>query len=209
VLILGGGTSHDFIRNYQEIDSRILAADGFSVRYVETFAGMLNELKWADVFIQASNQAPDPDQDSRRALLDFVEAGHGLIIVHAGVWYNWASWPQYNRALVGGGSHGHDEIGEFTVNVGAANHPILEGIPKQFRIRDELYHEEIDPAGSPVEVLATATSLKTGKIFPSLWVVREGHGRIVCLALGHDEQAHNNPAYVRILENATRWVGKK
>ncbi len=208
VLILGGGTSHDFVQNYEQIDARTLTAAGNAVRYVGTFADMRDNVKWANVLIQTSNSSPDPEQDTRRAIMDFVEAGGGLIVAHAGVWYNWASWPEYNRALIGGGTHGHDELGEFDVKVVARKHPILDGVPDQFRIVDELYHEEIDPAGSPVDVLATATSPRTGKVFPSLWVVRQGHGKIVCLALGHDGLAHDNPAYKRILENATDWAAR-
>jgi type 1 glutamine amidotransferase len=209
VLILGGGTSHDFVQNYEQIDARTLTAAGNSVRYVETFVDMRENLKWAGVLIQTSNQSPDPDQDARRAIMDFVAAGGGLIVAHAGVWYNWASWAEYNRALIGGGTHGHDELGEFAVKVVARRHPILDGVPDQFRIVDELYHEEIDPAGSPVEVLATATSPRSGKVFPSVWVVKQGQGKIVCLALGHDKLAHDNPAYMRILENATDWAAGK
>jgi uncharacterized protein len=95
------------------------------------------------------------------------------------------------------------------VKVIAPKHPIMKGVPNQIEVVDELYHEETDPVGSPIEILATAISPKSGKTFPSVWVVNEGHGKIVCLALGHDGRAHSNPAYMRILENATDWAAKK
>ena len=79
--------------------------------------------------------------------MDFADAGHGLVLVHPGVWYNWNNWPEYNRVLVGGGAHGHDRYGEFTVVVKDPKNPIMAGVPDEFKISDELYHSEIDPHG--------------------------------------------------------------
>ncbi len=206
VVIMGGGTSHDFAQDYQKIDSQTLSNAGDSVRYIDSWTQLSAALTGARVLIQASNQIPPPDPATRKAIMDFVDGGGGLLVVHAGVWYNWTDWPDYNRILIGGGSRSHDKLGEFEVTVTHPEHPIMKGVPSKFKIHDELYHEETDPAGSQVEVLATATSPVTGKTFPSVWVVKEGHGRIACIALGHDEQSHNNPAYVRLLTNATRWL---
>lgn len=209
VLIIGGGTSHDFAQDYQKIDAQVLSSAGNSVRYIDSWTQLADGLNGTLVLIQASNQTPPPDPATRKAIMDFVDAGGGLLVVHAGVWYNWAAWPDYNRILIGGGSRSHDKLGEFAVTVTHPEHPIMKGVPVKFRIHDELYHQEIDPAGSPVEVLAIATSPLTGKTFPSVWVVNDGHGRIACIALGHDEESHDNPAYVRLLTNATVWLARK
>ena len=209
VLIIGGGTSHNFAQNYRKIDSRTLRSAGDSVRYIDSWTELASGLNGTSVLIQASNQIPPPEPATRKAIMNFVAAGGGLLVLHAGLWYNWAAWPEYNRVLIGGGSRSHDKLGEFEVTVTDPEHPIMKGVPAKFRIHDELYHQEMDPTGSAVEVLATATSPLTGKTFPSVWVVKGAHGRIACITLGHDEESHHNPAYVRLLTNATSWLAGK
>ena len=95
----------------------------------------------------------------RKALFDFVAAGKGLVLLHPGLWYNFGDWPEYNRELAGGGSRGHDRLGEYEVKATGTAHPIMKGVPASFRITDELYYYTPDTAGTPIEVLATATSI--------------------------------------------------
>ena len=33
--------------------------------------------------------------------------------------------------------------------------------------------------------------------------------RIACIALGHADEAHSNPAYKTLLTNAVKWVGQR
>ena len=97
------------------------------------------------------------DEKLERGILDFAAAGHGLVLAHPGVWYNWKNWPEYNRLLVGGGARGHDKFGEFEITVTKnPKHPVMTGVPGAFKITDELYHMEVDPQGTPMEVLATS-----------------------------------------------------
>ena len=208
ILIMGGGTSHDFAQNYQEIDAQALSSSGNSVRYVDSWPQLAEGLKKTQVLIQASNQIPPPELAIRSAIMNFVDAGGGLLVVHAGLWYNWPDWPDYNRVLVGGGSRSHDELGDFEVTVTHPEHPMMKGVPAKFMVHDELYHQEIDPSGSPVEVLAIASSPVTGKTYPSVWVVK-GTRRIACIALGHDQGSHNNPAYARLVVNASNWLSQR
>ena len=209
VLILGGGSSHNFDEMYGKLDKQTLTDAGDAVRYTSSLAGLPVDLRAADILIQASNQTPQPDAATQEAMLKFVNAGGGLVVLHAGTWYNWADWPEYNRSLIGGGTHDHDKYGEFEVTVTAPEHAVMKGMPAHFKVFDELYHQEMDPLGSRVEVLATATSPLTGETYPSVWVVDRGHGRIVCTTLGHDERTHTDPAYRRLLVNATAWAAPR
>jgi type 1 glutamine amidotransferase len=209
VLIMGGGTSHNFTQSYQQLDAQALRRAGDVVRYIDSWAQLSSELNKTNVLIQASNQMPPPDPSVRNRIMTFVNTGGGLLVVHAGVWYNWEAWPAYNRILIGGGTRSHDKLGDFEVTVTHPEHPIMKGVPVRFMIHDELYHQEIDPSGSPVEVLAVTTSPLTGKTYPSIWVVKAGRGKIACIALGHDQDSHQNPAYLHLLTNATNWLGSK
>ncbi len=208
VVILGGGSSHNFEDMYGRLDRQTLLDAGDAVRYTTSLAGLSSELKAADVLIQTSNQVPAPGAAAREAITKFVDSGGGLVMLHAGAWYNWPEWPEYNRSLVGGGTRSHDAYGSFEVTVTAPNDPVMTGVPATFQVSDELYHQEIDRLGPMVEVLATARSSVTGKTYPSIWAVRRGRGRIVCIALGHDEATHTDPAYRRVLVNATTWAAR-
>ncbi len=207
VLINGGGTSHDFVQAYSQIDAETLRSAGDAVTYTESFKGFPAALQGIDVLIQASNQLPDPDNEVREALHKFLEAGHGLIIVHAGAWYNWKTWPDYNTSYVAGGTHDHDHLGKFVVDVVEAHNPLMQGVSTHFEVTDELYHQEMR-SGAAVEVLATATSPISKKTYPIVWLVKDSSARIVCITLGHDERTHQSADYERLLRNAVAWAAK-
>jgi putative membrane-bound dehydrogenase-like protein len=88
VLLVGGGSSHDFNKWFKDADSAILSEGGLgSVNYTDQPSAMAGALKDIDVLYQSSNQKMD-DQALRKALFDFAEAGKGLLLVHARLWYN-------------------------------------------------------------------------------------------------------------------------
>jgi uncharacterized protein len=205
VLIVGAGDAHDFPRWFLQEDSRILEEAGARVRTTgrpDDVRDLLDEL---DV-LYLSNNAPFQDPETRRGILQFAERGNGLLLVHAGLWYNWRDWPEFNRLVAGGGSRGHDRYGEFEAVVTKPDHPVMEGVPGRFRIQDELYWFEPDPEGTSIEVLATAFSQQKEATYPIVFVVRHPTARIVGITLGHDGAAHEHPAYIRLLQNSLRWV---
>ena len=205
VLILSGGTSHDFSHIYGETDTRTLTEAGDLVRYTESLKDLNTRLATADTLIEATNQ-PISETSTQQAIMSFVADGGGMVIVHAGTWYNWPNWPAYNRLLVGGGTRDHDAPAPFEVTVTEPANPVMAGVPAHFEITDELYHQKTAPAAPPIDVLATAHSPLTGQTYPVVWIVRGQTGRIVCTTLGHDDRAHNNPAYGAILKNAVSWT---
>lgn len=209
VLIVGGGSSHDFNRWFNLADTATLnASSKASVNYTEAIDQVLPALKDTDVLYLSNNQ-PMKDEQLRRGIFEFADSGHGLLLMHPGVWYNWKDWPEYNRVLVGGGANGHDKYGEFEVTVTDETSPLTAGVPKTFRITDELYHFETDTNGTPIQVLAEGKNLATGKTYPVLWIVKHPHSRIVGCTLGHDGQAHDLPAYKTILQNSVIWAAGK
>jgi len=209
VLVVGGGSSHDFKKWFNEADVATLRAAGkLSVNYTDSPAATAAALGDVDVLVSSTNQRGFDTPELREALFKFVGAGKGLVLLHPGVWYNWP-WPEYNRQLAAGGARSHDRIGEFEVKV-LKEHPVTKGLPATFKATDELYQVNIDPAGPPVEILAqTSTSIGTKKEHPSIWIVQHPKARIVCIALGHDGRVHELPEYKQLLVNAVRWVGKQ
>ena len=202
---MGGGSSHDFKKWYAEADVATLNAVGkLCVNYTEDSAVVTKELENVDVLVSSTNQKGFDTPELRQALMKFADAGKGLVLVHPAVWYNWP-WPEYNQVLVGGGSRGHDRLGEFEVTILKA-HPVTKGVTEKFKATDELYLSNPDPAGTPIEVLAqTSASITTHKEHPSVWIVKHPKARIVCIALGHDGRVHDLPEYKTLLSNAVNW----
>jgi uncharacterized protein len=209
VLIVGGGSSHDFNRWWKEADAKILAESkdpAFAPVYTNQPAEAAREMADANVLLLATNQPGFSAPAVRAALQAHADAGKGIVLLHAGTWYNYKDWPEFNTTYVGGGARGHDKIGEFEVTVTEPDHPLMRGLPAKFKVTDELYHMEPDPKGAATEVLATATSPITGKTFPSIWIVKHPKARIVAIALGHDGRVHDLETYKSLLKNATEWV---
>jgi type 1 glutamine amidotransferase len=206
VLILGGGSSHDFARWFGEEDTRTLAPLGRTVAYTERPDELARSLSALRVLVLCNNQ-PIPDAGLRTALFDFVARGGGLVLVHPATWHNWPDWPEYNRALVGGGTRSHESYAAFDVRIVRRDHPVAEGVLSSFTIRDELYRFEPE-ADAASTVLAVGKSLTSGAEYAVLWTRANGDGRIVALTLGHDGAAHEHASYRRLLANAVRWVGR-
>jgi putative membrane-bound dehydrogenase-like protein len=210
VLLVGGGSSHDYQKFFNRADTATLKAAGFSVNYTEDGAVTARELPKVDVVILSVNAPKWATPDLRKALFDFVAAGKGVVLLHPGMWYNFNDWPEFNRVLAGGGSRGHDSLGEFTVNVVNKEHPITRGVTASFKITDELYYMTPDTNGTPIEVLAeTSPSKKFQKPHPSVFVVKHPQARIAGIALGHDARAHDLPEYQKLLVNAANWAAGK
>ncbi len=207
-LLIASGSSHDFPRWWIEEDVTTLAAlPHLRLEATPRPDDVGAHLATLDVLLLANN-TPFTQASNRQGLLDFAQRGKGLVLLHAGLWYNWADWPDFNKTLAGGGSRGHDNLGEFEIKVTDPHHPVMQGVPASFRIKDELYWFEPDPQGSPIEVLATAYSPQKEKTYPMVFIVKHPQARIVGIAPGHDGDAHQHPAYIQLLRNAVRWAAR-
>ena len=209
VLMVGGGSSHDFDRWYKEADGATLRENGLSkVKYTDRTDSIAHYLPGVDVLYLANNQ-PISDPSVRKAIFDFVAAGNGLLLAHPALWYNWSDWPEYNLQLVSGGSRAHDRYGAFQVTVTEPDHAITKNVPSTFTLKDELYHFKADASGPGMTVLAYGSVPDSETRYPSVFVVNRSPGRIAGIALGHDGESHNLPAYKDLLRNAVRWAAGK
>ena len=204
ILVVGGGTSHDFQKWFNEADVATLRAAGkCSVNYTESSATATKALAEADVLVSSTNQKGFDTPAFRAALMKFADSGKGIVLLHPAVWYNWP-WPEYNEQLVGGGARGHESVGKYSVDV-VAQHQVTRGLPANFQVTDELYHMTVDPKGAPIEILAKASTAR-GVNYPSIWLVSHPRARIVAIALGNDGRVHELPEYKKLLANAVAWA---
>lgn len=212
VLIIGGGSSHKFHEFFGKTDSKTLENAGLTVHYTEDVNQATEELANADVAIISVNRVGFDTPAYRKALMDRIDAGKGVIMLHPGTWYGYKDWPELNMKIVGGGTRGHDKLGPMGVRVVNKRHPIMKGVSPQFELVDELYMMNRDgpPEGAArITVLAeTSVSEKSGARHPAVWITEHPKARIVGITLGHDERAHNHPDYQRILANAAKWVAR-
>lgn len=207
VLLVGGGSSHDFVKFMGAADKATLAPGVGWVEFTQNLNGIPAILDRVDVLVLSANQPIS--SATKKALIDFANSGKGIVALHPGTWYAWSSFPQWNKEIVGGGTRGHDRLGPYTVKITNPSHPVTAGVTASFGITDELYNYIADPTATPIEVLAEATSPNTGKTFPQVFVVKHPKARIIGLTLGHDERAHGLPEYQALLRNAVNWVGGK
>ena len=212
VLIISGGSSHKFHEFFGKSDSKTLEDAGLTVHYTEDVAQATKELANADVAIISVNRAGFDTPEYRKALMNRIAAGKGVIMHHPGTWYGYKEWPELNLKVVGGGTRGHDKLGPMGVRVVNKSHPIMRGVSPEFELVDELYMMNRD--GSPkgaakIRVLAeTSVSAKSGARHPAVWTTQHPKARIVGYTLGHDERAHDHPDYRKILINAAKWIAR-
>ena len=212
VLVIGGGSSHDFAKFFGGTDVATLKAAGFSVHYTEDRDQAANELAGADVAVISVNRKFFDTAAYRKALFDFAAAGKGIIMLHPGTWYGFAGWPELNAKIVGGGARGHDKIHPFDVKK-IKEHAVMAGVPDTFTVEDELYY--VNAEGTPegtakIEVLAeTSPSDKFQKPHPSVWITEHPKAKIVGIALGHDARTHDLKPYQTLLSNAVKWASGK
>lgn len=207
VLLVGGGSSHDFERWYRQEDVNTIAQDrAFSVRYTDRTDSVAAYLKTTDVLVLSNNQPID--EAGQKAIMKFAKKGKGIVLLHAAVWYNWADWPVYNKELVGGGSRSHENFQEFKNYVVNPAHPITQNVPPRFDFKDELYRHELDPQAKGAEVLVIGQSIETDAVYPVVYTVKHPKAKIVGITLGHDEHSHEHPAYKTLLLNAVKWVAE-
>lgn len=218
VLIITGGTSHDFARFFGGTDRETLQAAGFSVNYTENVDQAVAELARADVALVSVNRRGFDTPAYRAALFEFARSGKGLVLMHSATWFGSyrTVWPEMYATLVGGGARGHDApdpARPFSVKAVKPAHPVMKGVPASFDVIDELYYinaEGNNPPGTvAIDVLAeTSPSLQFKIPHPAIWITSHPQARIVVTSLGHDQRTHDHPAFKTLLVNATRWVAR-
>jgi len=215
ILVIGGGSSHNFKDFFGTTDVTTLKAAGFTVHYTEDRDQAAAELANADVAIISVNRKFFDTAAYRKALFDFAAAGKGIVMLHPGTWYGFPGWPEINAQIVGGGSRGHDKIHPFDVTAVKADHPVMASVPPSFSVEDELYYVNAEPNKTPpgtakITVLAeTSPSDKYKASHPSIWITEHPKAKIVGIALGHDARVHDLKPYQQLIINAAKWSSGK
>lgn len=172
------------------------------------------------------DDAADPagTEARRKALLDYVRDGHGLVLTHAGgdSYHQGINglWPEFNR-MVGGFFKWHWFYPQaVTVKLDDPANPINAAyVGHAFKMHDEIYTfaqnsfsrknvhvltsldyskmSDVDKAKEP------AATRRTDGDYALSWVRREGRGRVYYNVLGHSEHIYFIP---RMLQSLTAGI---
>lgn len=154
-------------------------------------------------------EQPGPGERARANLLQFVQGGKGVLLLHfaSGAWHD--EWPDFvkvaGRVWAGPGPNvrQHDPYGAFNVEITQPDHPIMRGL-SEFETHDELYTCLIGDV--PIQVLAQAKSKVDGKYYPMAFISTCGKGRTFHTPLGHDAKALAVPAVQELLRRGCAWA---
>lgn len=152
----------------------------------------------------------DLDEASRKNLREFVEDGHGVVVLHHAI-LNHQHWDWWRDEVVGGryrlSAEGDVPSSSYkdgqTIDVSpAGRHPVLDGVGA-FRIVDEAY-KNLSMAQGISPLLTTDHPLCDANL---AWVGPCRTSRVVAIQLGHGTTAFDHPAYRRLVHNAILWAG--
>ena len=201
----------------------------------EDMSGFKPDFAAYDVVISNYQGASWPEE-TNKALVDYVQAGGGLVVYHFAC-AAFPKWKEYNemaglggwggrnekdgpylrwrdgkivRDMSPGRGGGHGPMQPFQIVIREPNHPITKGLPEKFmHVPDELYGWLRGPAKN-VTVLATAFAPKakggSDEHEPLLFTVQYGKGRVFQNALGHTPVELKSVAFIVTFQRGVEWA---
>ncbi|HYM65948.1 MAG TPA: Gfo/Idh/MocA family oxidoreductase, partial [Patescibacteria group bacterium] len=141
------------------------------------------------VVIAATDEALLPDQAN--ALVEFVNRGGGLILIH-GTLSTWSADPGLVR-LAGWTASGPGLLTELVIRPDSA-HPVTQRLASEWKVTDELFLSEAPPAGATV--LLRARWQFTDQI--AAYERAMGSGHFAFLGLGHQQATYEDATFQRL-----------
>lgn len=228
VLILAGNDAHKW-HNWERTTPAIKAALEKDPRIRVDVATDFEDLarkKLSDYHVIVQNNYANwhdpkgPSAAAKKAFVDFLQNGGGLVLVHfangafhfslpeAGA----SDWPEYRKIVRRVWNHqgkppsGHDPFGPFVVEPTNVKHAITDGL-KSFEVTDELYFRQ--DGTEPIEPLIAARSRITKTDEPLAWVYSYGKGRVFQTLLGHSEKTYDAFEGREMLRRAVAWCANR
>ncbi len=197
-LFLGDDGHHNPPQRASEL-MPALAKAGIDMAYTNDLDDLnaANLNRYDALLIYANHEAITPGQE--KALLDYVENGHALVVLHCGS-YCFLNSPKY-VALVGGQfkSHGGEV---FQAVIDRPDHPAMKGV-EPFEAWDETYvHSKL----SDDRLVVMHRDAEKGRHEPWTWVRTQGQGRVFYTASGHDERVFTHPGFHKLVIQGIRWA---
>jgi len=197
VLFLGDNAGHRPTNRFALMQP-VLASRGIELTYTDKLSDLNPDTlgRYDALVIYANHTRISTEQE--KALLDYVEGGHGFVPIHCAS-FCFLNSPKYIE-LVGGQfkSHGTGVFKETIVN---GDHPLMKGITPIESWDESYVHTKHNTNRI---VLAERRDEKGNE--PYTWVRQVGKGRVFYTAWGHDQRTWSNPQFVALIENGVRWA---
>ncbi len=207
----------EFTTDYEKVSAKLLAEYQLFVCFRD---GMIwpNGYLGPDFFPYTGDlENPDDFPPSRpenwiteaqgRAVKEFVENGGGFYALHNASHVSLSS--KDYRDVMGGAFAGHPPVRPFKVRIANPDHPITRGA-SDFMVTDEQHYLAYDK--EPKHVILRSENIdglryeKQGTGAIAGWAYDYGKGRVAFTAPGHNLHTMWNPEYVKIQQNAVRWL---
>lgn len=198
VLFLGDNGHHVPLERCRDVAST-MAIRGIDLVYTDDLDDLnAQNLNRYDVLLLYANWLKiSPEQE--KALLDFVESGHGFAPIHCAS-YCFLNSPKIT-ALIGARFKSH-KTGVFKETIVQPNHPIEKGL-NPIESWDETYVHEMH---NEKDRTVLSYRIEGDHKEPYTWTRTQGSGRVFYTAWGHDERTWTNPDFVNLLERGIRWA---
>ena len=198
VLFLGDNAGHRPTNRFALMQPA-LASRGIELTYTDKLDDLNPATlgRYDALVIYANHTRISPEQE--KALLDYVESGHGLVPIHCAS-FCFLNSPKYID-LVGAQFRSHG-TGTFRTDVVKPDHEIVKGY-QAFTSWDETYvHTKHNEKDRTVLEYRQEGSQRE----PWTWVRTQGKGRVFYTAWGHDQRTWSNPGFHNLVERGIRWA---
>jgi type 1 glutamine amidotransferase len=142
-----------------------------------------------------------------KAVRQFVEAGGAALFLHNTTHVGLTD-PDF-RHVLGAAYAGHPPIRTFKVKVTNSDHPITQGV-RDFVVTDEQHYMTYDKDPKFLFLQTVNEDGLTYQTFgataPGGWSYDYGKGRVCYMSPGHMLSDLWNPEYIKLQQNAIRWV---
>jgi type 1 glutamine amidotransferase len=172
-------------------------------------ASLFNDaaLKQYDVVVFLSTRGNILDTFQQEAFQHFIHRGGGFVGIHAATTTEY-TWPWYNK-LIGAYFDGHPAPQKATYTKVDKNFFPTKSFPATLQWMDEIYN--FRSVQDSLHYVITVdeqsyTGGKMGSFHPACWYHTFEGGRAFYIALGHFDDAYNDPLFTTIIYNSLRWA---
>jgi len=167
--------------------------------------------------IEEKEKAIKYDALLKKSFVEFLKAGKGLAVMHAGV-ASFRKWDEFGE-IIGArfDNHPWNSGSTVTLKVDEPDHPIVKAFEgKPFEVTDEIYQVKAPYSRDKLRVLLTIDTTQTDMTvknihrtdgdFAMSWIKNYGNGRVFYNALGHERHIFWDAAILRHLLDGMQYV---